>query len=140
MRLWIDGATTRICYIFEGQKPVICTIGSAKSPVTNNQGEYLALIYALEEANRQGIQDLDVYSDSELMVKQLRWDEQGVPEYATKNKRLKLLNESARLWMESFYKISLSWIPREENPAGHILEKRALLTEKLREEDRKEAK
>lgn len=59
---------------------------------TNNEAEYLALINGLKRAKEVGIQRLKVFSDSELLVKQMRG------EYQIKSKKiLPLVFEAARL-------------------------------------------
>ena len=52
---------------------------------TNNQAEYRALVLALERAKEIGGTELDVYMDSELIVKQMKQD------YKVKNKELQPL-------------------------------------------------
>src|ERR1700751_572845 len=52
---------------------------------TNNQAEYRALLAGPSAAKKQGIQDLQCFLDSELVVKQVRG------EYRVKNEDLKVL-------------------------------------------------
>lgn len=52
---------------------------------TNNQAEYTALIKALELAKEFCAEELEIYSDSELMIKQLHG------QYKVKNKKLQQL-------------------------------------------------
>ena len=67
------------------------TIGVA----TNNVAEYRALLAGLEAAVRAGVDELEVVSDSELLVKQMRG------EYKVKNAALRELSlEAARLARE----------------------------------------
>lgn len=63
--------------------------GEAIGVATNNVAEYRALIAGLERAGELGITDLEVVSDSELMVKQM----QG--EYRVKNDALRELSTRA---------------------------------------------
>src|SRR5439155_20117952 len=59
--------------------------------MTNNQAEYIALVRGPEHAARLGTnQAVQVFSDSELMVKQMRG------EYRVKNEDLRDLYEQAR--------------------------------------------
>ena len=59
---------------------------------TNNVAEYRALLAGLEKAVELGVTELEVISDSELLVKQMRG------EYRVKNEALQELNaEAARL-------------------------------------------
>lgn len=57
---------------WEGKGRIIRKYGEYIGKATNNQAEYRALIMALEWASSRGFRELDVHSDSELMVKQLR--------------------------------------------------------------------
>lgn len=76
---------------------------------TNNQAEYQALILALQKVKQMGAQDLDCYSDSELVVRQLN------REYKVKDKDLGPL--FIKIWnlSQSFKKINFHYIPREKN-------------------------
>ena len=66
--------------------------GEAIGVATNNVAEYSALIAGLEKAAELGVTELEVVSDSELMVKQMRG------EYRVKNEALRGLSiEAARL-------------------------------------------
>src|ERR671914_1335663 len=67
------------------------TIGVA----TNNVAEYRALVAGLERAVEAGVRELEVVSDSELLVKQMRG------EYKVKNRALQeLFLQAARLGRE----------------------------------------
>ena len=64
------------------------TIGVA----TNNVAEYRALVAGLEKALELGVEEVDVVSDSELLVKQM------LGEYRVKNEALRALSlEAVRL-------------------------------------------
>ena len=56
--------------------------GEAIGVATNNVAEYAALVAGLERAAEAGVDELEVVSDSELMVKQMRG------EYRVKNRAL----------------------------------------------------
>ena len=53
------------------KKNVIKELGSYLGVCTNNEAEYRALILGLDAAQGAGASKLDVYMDSELIVKQL---------------------------------------------------------------------
>lgn len=76
---------------------------------TNNVAEYTALITGLERALQFGVFDLDVYSDSELLVRQLNG------EYKVKNIGLKPLHERARQLAAQFRRVRYFHVPREQN-------------------------
>jgi ribonuclease HI len=78
--------------------------------MTNNQAEYTALVRALEHAARLGTaQQVHVFSDSELMVKQMRG------EYRVKNEELRDLYEQARELAGRFAAVRFQHVRREQN-------------------------
>jgi ribonuclease H / adenosylcobalamin/alpha-ribazole phosphatase len=71
---------------------VLAAEGARIGEATNNVAEYSGLIAGLKRATELGVTDLQVRSDSELMVKQMRG------EYRVKNAGLRPLSvEAARL-------------------------------------------
>ena len=68
---------------------VLAARGEAFGVATNNVAEYRALIAGLEEAVQLDVSDLEVVSDSELLVKQMRG------EYRIKNAALRELAAEA---------------------------------------------
>lgn len=74
---------------------------------TNNIAEYQALIKALELASIFSVSEVECFSDSELMVKQLN----GA--YSVKNKKLGELFLQVRGKEERFKKVTYSHVPRE---------------------------
>ena len=78
---------------------------------TNNIAEYRALIKALELASSFQVSEIECFSDSELMVRQLNG------EYRVKNVKLKALFLQVREKEKQFEKVNYSHVPREE---GHI--------------------
>jgi ribonuclease HI len=92
------------------------TIGVA----TNNVAEYRALLAGLARAVEAGVDELDVVSDSELLVKQMRG------EYKVKNRALQELSlEAARLGRE-IGKVSYRAVRREHNELADRLVNEAL--------------
>ncbi len=59
-------------------------------PATNNEAEYQALIRALDISKKLNIYKINIFSDSELLVKQINL------EYKVKNERLKKLHSEVR--------------------------------------------
>jgi ribonuclease HI len=92
------------------------TIGLA----TNNVAEYRALVAGLERAVEAGVDQLEVVSDSELLVKQMRG------EYKVKNAALRELSlRAARLGRE-IGKVSYRAVRREHNELADRLVNEAL--------------
>ena len=92
------------------------TIGVA----TNNVAEYRALIAGLEKAVELGIDELEVVSDSELLVKQM----QG--EYRVKNEALRELNDEANSLERKLGRVRYKAVLREHNELADKLVNDAL--------------
>ena len=85
-----------------------------KDGITNNQAEYLAIISALKKYV-DSEEDILIYSDSKNTVNQLNH------EYAINNERLRDLAREAWLIIGKIPKLTILWIPRNENLAGKML-------------------
>src|SRR5205807_1209577 len=78
--------------------------------MTNNQAEYMALIRALEHAEKLGTgHRLVIRSDSELMIKQMRG------EYSVKNADLRALYDRAQSLRRRFDAVTFTHVPRAQN-------------------------
>jgi ribonuclease HI len=94
--------------------------GEAIGVATNNVAEYSALVAGLERAAEVGVTDLEVVSDSELVVKQMRG------EYKVKNKALQdLFIEASRLARE-IDRVRYTAVRREHNELADSLVNEAL--------------
>jgi len=82
---------------------------------TNNVAEYRALLLGLERALALGVEDLEVCSDSELLVRQI----QG--RYRVKHPSLQPLYEAARRQIASFRRFDVRHVPRELNAEADTL-------------------
>src|SRR5947209_4148343 len=76
---------------------------------TNNVAEYTGLVKALEHARHVGADRVTVYSDSELMVKQMNG------EYRVKNEGLIPLYEEADRLRRAFASLTIRHVRREHN-------------------------
>jgi len=76
---------------------------------TNNVAEYKALLLGLELAREMGCTHLNIYLDSELIVRQLN------KIYQVKNAALKPLYEKACHLLRSFAEVSVSHVVRARN-------------------------
>jgi len=85
-----------------------------KPDITNNQAEYLAIISALKKFVESN-DEITIYSDSKNTVFQLNH------EYAINNEQLRSLAREAWSIIARCSKITLTWIPRNENLAGKML-------------------
>lgn len=80
----------------------------------NNVAEYVALMEALQYALSRNARDLHVYSDSEVVVKQM------TGEYKCQSPRLYSLNWTCRKLARSI-RFSISHIPRAQNAEANRL-------------------
>lgn len=87
---------------------------------TNNVAEYQALIAGLEMALDRGISRLAIFSDSELMVRQI----EGI--YKVKNEGLRPFFQQARKLLSRLEEYELTSIPRESNAHADALVNQAL--------------
>ena len=87
---------------------------------TNNKAEYLALIDGLRKAAEWKPDRLEVYMDSELVVKQVS----GL--YKVKNADLAPLHSQAVGLLQSFPEVSVRYVPRERNRGADALANRAI--------------
>ncbi len=77
--------------------------------MTNNVAEYKALVLALQHAVRLGVQDAQVFTDSQLMARQL------TGEYRVKSPLLKPFHEQAQALLGQVPAWRIHHIPREQN-------------------------
>jgi ribonuclease HI len=99
---------------------VVAKIGKFLGDSTNNVAEYMGLILGLKRAKAMGIKELEVYSDSELLVRQL------AGEYQVKADHLRPLHDEARALLQGFSFIQVRHIPREENAQADAMSNRAI--------------
>jgi ribonuclease HI len=86
---------------------------------TNNQAEYVGLIRGLEEVLGMGAEDVVVFTDSQLMEKQLEG------EYRVKDRILQGYHGRVCRLLKSFKSHRIERIPREENREADRLASRA---------------
>ena len=87
---------------------------------TNNQAEYRAIIAALEEATKLGAKQVDINSDSELVVRQING------EYRVKKATLKPLYQKVKRLQASLEGFTITHIPRQQNTEADKLANKAL--------------
>jgi dinuclear metal center YbgI/SA1388 family protein len=87
---------------------------------TNNVAEYQALIAGLEMALDHGVELLDVFLDSELVVRQVNG------EYKVKDGGLKPLHEQACLLLSRFHEVEVRHVRREQNAEADALVNQAI--------------
>jgi dinuclear metal center YbgI/SA1388 family protein len=87
---------------------------------TNNVAEYQALIAGLEVALDRGVERLDVFLDSELVVRQVNG------QYKVKDAGLKPLHAQACLLLSKFHEVDVRHVRREQNSAADALVNQAI--------------
>ncbi len=94
--------------------------GGAIGVATNNVAEYSALLEGLRRAAELGVSELEVVSDSELMVKQMT----GV--YRVKNEALRGFSVEAARLARDLGRVTYRNVRREENELADRLVNEAL--------------
>lgn len=119
--IYIDGASSGnpgpsgIGVVICSNKETIKNISSFIGNTTNNVAEYTALIYALEEALLEKADSLKIYTDSQLLYRQIK----GV--YKVKHPNIVGLYERAKHLMSGFKQVAINNIPREQNTGADKL-------------------
>ena len=126
-RLFTDGGArgnpgpAAYAYVLEADdNTVLAAHGEAIGVATNNVAEYRALVEGLRKAVEVGVDELEVVSDSELLVHQMRG------EYKVKNEALKLLWIDAQELADKLRKVTFTAVRREHNELADRLVNEAL--------------
>ena len=97
-------------YVLEAEDgTVLDARGEAIGIATNNVAEYRALVEGLRRAAEAGVDELEVFSDSELLVKQMRG------EYRVKNEALRELFAEASALARQVGRVTYTAVRREHN-------------------------
>jgi probable phosphoglycerate mutase len=108
-------------YVLEAEDgTVLAAHGERIGVATNNVAEYRALIAGLEKALELDVDELEVISDSELLVKQM------TGEYRVKNETLKELVAQASRLARRLRDVSYEAVRREHNELADRLVNEAL--------------
>ena len=125
--LWTDGGArgnpgpAAYGYVLEAEDgTVLAAHGEAIGTATNNVAEYRALLAGLDKALELGVDELDVVSDSELLVKQMRG------EYRVKSETLKDLHDEAGRLARRLGRVAYKAVRREHNELADRLVNEAL--------------
>ena len=115
-RLFTDGGSrgnpgpAAAAYVVEADDgTVLAAHGEAIGVATNNVAEYRALVAGLEQARDLGVDHLEVVSDSELVVKQMRG------EYKVKKAELRELALRAAELARGIGEVRYTAVRREHN-------------------------
>jgi len=106
--------------IKDEQDKLIASISQPIGQATNNQAEYRAIIAALEKAIKLGAKQVDMRSDSELVVRQI------TGRYRVKKASLKPLYQQVKHLQNQLEGFTITHIPRQENTEADTLANMAL--------------
>ena len=108
-------------YVLEAEDGhVLDARGEAIGPATNNVAEYRGLLAGLRSALERGVDELEVVSDSELLVKQMRG------EYKVKNETLRALQREAVELASGLSRVTYTAVRRAHNELADRLVNEAL--------------
>ncbi len=126
-RLYTDGGSrgnpgpAAYAYVLEAEDgTILAAEGETIGTATNNVAEYKGLIAGLLKAIDLQVPEVDVVSDSELMVKQMRG------EYRVKNEALRGLSVEASRLARRLGKVEYRHVLREQNELADRLVNEAL--------------
>jgi len=126
-RLFTDGASrgnpgpAGLAYCLEDRSGQELAAGCAYiGTTTNNAAEYMALIEGLRHARALGIDRLDVYMDSELVVRQMNG------QYRVRDAKLRKMYEDATALVRSFSRCEIWHIDRAQNARADALANQAI--------------
>ncbi len=126
-RLYTDGGArgnpgpAAAAYVLEAEDgTVLDARGEAIGVATNNVAEYRALIAGLAKAAEVGVDELEVVSDSELLVRQMSG------RYRVKNAALVELSLEAAKLARRIGRVRYRAVPRSENELADRLVNEAL--------------
>jgi ribonuclease HI len=126
-RLFTDGGSrgnpgpAAYAYVLEAEDgTVLDARGETIGVATNNVAEYSALVAGLERAAELRVTELEVVSDSELLVKQM------LGEYRVKNRALQDLFLDASRLARAIRQVTYTAVRREHNELADSLVNEAL--------------
>jgi ribonuclease HI len=108
---------------------VVAELAQGIGHATNNVAEYRALIEGLGLAAREGARTLDVFSDSQLMVEQMKG------RYKVRNAGLRPLHDRARELVRAFDRVTFHAVRRERNRSADALANQAMDAQEAAERD-----
>lgn len=127
LRLYCDGAARGNpgpagagAVLVEPSGQVVDKLGKFLGHQTNNYAEYMGLLLGLRRASELKVREVEVFADSELMIRQLGG------RYQVKSPSLRPLYEEALKLLNEFERVKLVHVPREMNRAADEMSTRAI--------------
>jgi ribonuclease HI len=125
-KLFTDGASqldrnnAGIGGLLKSGQEIVFSFAENIGDCTNNEAEYLALIRGIELCIKNKILDVEIFCDSELIVRQVNGD------YKVKNERMIKLHAKALDLCSMLGKWSVSHVLRDKNMEADLLSKEGL--------------
>ena len=108
--------------LYDEEDAIVVTVSEEIGTATNNVAEYSAVIAGLEVAAQLGADEVELRSDSLLLVRQISG------EYRVKAAGLKPLHARVRALLSEFASVEVNHVPREQNEVADALANAALDT------------
>jgi ribonuclease HI len=106
--------------LVEPSGQVVDRLGKFLGRQTNNYAEYMGLLMGLRRARELGVAEVELFADSELMLRQLGG------RYQVKSPSLKPLYQEALRLLNDFERVKFVHVPREMNRAADEMSNRAI--------------
>ncbi len=107
-------------WMTDGEGKKISEVSRYLGHKTNNQAEYWALLLGLKEAKRRGGTSLHIFTDSELVERQIKGT------YRVRDLNLKALHKTVQANLKAFSSFEIESIPREKNREADRLANEAI--------------
>jgi len=127
LRLYSDGAARGNpgpagagAVLVEPSGQVVDKLGKFLGRQTNNYAEYQGMLLGLKRARELGVREVEVFADSELMIRQLGG------RYQVKSPTLRPLYLETLQVLNDFERVKLMHVPREMNRAADEMSNRAI--------------
>ena len=106
--------------LVEPSGQVVDRLGKFLGTQTTNFAEYTGLLLGLKRARELGVREVEVFADSELMIRQLGG------RYQVRSPSLRPLYEEELRLLNEFDRVKLVHVPREMNRAADEMSNRAI--------------
>ena len=107
--------TLQVIFFISPQKDILPYSFYLGKVCTNNAAEYEALIMGLELALKFKIRHIEIFGDSELVIKQM------TTEYEVRHEGLAMYHDLAQRLFECFPDASITHVPRKDNAIADAL-------------------
>ena len=120
-KLFVDGAadlhskTSGIGGVVYKDQEELLTFSEYLDDATNNEAEYTALIHGLKLLIKENVLNINIFSDSELVVKQING------QYKVKNQRMKKLYDETISLLSQLDSWTFSHVLRDKNQVADKL-------------------